>query len=677
MAVKSQRPPLQMFYIRFTGPIHRMSYLRSKEYQLKILLSSVFGPFGVDDLYSQKENKMELFHNQVTREQGLFSIRFNHHSFGLYFLAENINIPATVLDFPDEQRFIREIKKGYDYIGISFITPNFSKAKRMSELVRIHAPDSEIILGGHGTRIPDIEELIDCDHVCRGEGIYWLRELLGEDTNRPVKHPLMPASFNNRIVGIPMNRAGGLIVPGVGCPNACRFCATSHFFDKAYTPYFDTGQELFDICNEYEDRMGLKEFFVMDENFLKRPQRARELLSLMEQHGKLYRFGIFSSAETIQELGVEFLARLGVNMIWIGVESKRDVFEKNRGIDLKTMIHDLQSYGISVLASGILFMEHHDKKTIWEDIDYLVDLKADLVQFMQLGPLPETQMYLDYKEEGVLDEEVPYKEWHGQYRIWFHHPAFTREESENYLRKAFQYDYDQQGSSLLRMCDTVIRGYSTLKDSEDPYMINRGKQLLRKARIYRTLFPILFRYAHTKHVKSLTEEVIGRYEALLGPARLLLRLKSFFAGLFAAREAKRVRTEQTVSQPAMMKTLYRSSVFDLATSLIRGKNVESLLSMHVDWSTRPVQIKLASKLDFKSAKTLFTRLKAHLENRKESVTFNLDMIESIEKGALQKLLNKVREYEGRVFFSESALTVREALSKLPAKLQLRYQSILL
>jgi hypothetical protein len=44
---------------------------------------------------------VELFHNQVTREQGIFSYRFNHRSQGLYFFAENIDIPTTVLDFPN------------------------------------------------------------------------------------------------------------------------------------------------------------------------------------------------------------------------------------------------------------------------------------------------------------------------------------------------------------------------------------------------------------------------------------------------------------------------------------------------------------------------------------------------------------------------------------------------
>jgi len=79
---------------------------------MKLLLTSVFKPYGVDDEYGRKENIMELYHNQITREQGIFSLRYNHRSFGLYLMAENIEYPAVVLDFPTMDRFIKEIKKG-------------------------------------------------------------------------------------------------------------------------------------------------------------------------------------------------------------------------------------------------------------------------------------------------------------------------------------------------------------------------------------------------------------------------------------------------------------------------------------------------------------------------------------------------------------------------------------
>ena len=48
---------------------------------------------------------MELYHNQVTREQGSFSLRMFHRSWGLMMIQRNISAPSTLLDFPTLERF--------------------------------------------------------------------------------------------------------------------------------------------------------------------------------------------------------------------------------------------------------------------------------------------------------------------------------------------------------------------------------------------------------------------------------------------------------------------------------------------------------------------------------------------------------------------------------------------
>jgi hypothetical protein len=234
----------------------------------RILLTSVFGPYGVDDAWGRKENIMELFHNQVTKAQGMASMRVHHRSFGLYFLAENVQCPVQVLDFPSRRAFIRLLKREpFDAVGISFITPNFVKAQEMARLVRELQPKAEIILGGHGAAIEGVERLIPCDHVVKGEGIRWLRSYLGEDPQRPLVHPAIPSSDHHRVFGIPYSGKGGVLVPGVGCVNGCRFCATSHFFGKTYTPFFATGAELFRLACRISEDLGVGDFFIMDENF--------------------------------------------------------------------------------------------------------------------------------------------------------------------------------------------------------------------------------------------------------------------------------------------------------------------------------------------------------------------------------------------------------------------------
>ena len=82
----------------------------------RVLLSSVFGPYARDDEYgSRAVNPMELYQNQVTRAQGVFSLRMFHRSFGLLMLQANIEAPCTVLDFATRERFIEEIKnQSYD-----------------------------------------------------------------------------------------------------------------------------------------------------------------------------------------------------------------------------------------------------------------------------------------------------------------------------------------------------------------------------------------------------------------------------------------------------------------------------------------------------------------------------------------------------------------------------------
>ena len=530
---------------------------------MKLLLTSVFGPFGVDDEYGRKENLMEVLHNQVTREQGVFSMRFNQESYGLYLMAENLSLPTAVLDFPSQSRFLREIKKGYEYIGISFIYPNIKKARLMAQLIRRYAPGTKIILGGHGTGSGDIEKEVPCDYVCRGEGIRFLRQLFGENPDAPIKHPLRYSSSNRYILGTPVSNKRvpeGIIMAGVGCVNGCRFCATSHFFQKQYTPFLKTGKEFFELCREYEEKMGITDFFVLDENFFKSEDRARELLYLMEKHRKPYSFNIFSSAETIMKVGIDFIQRLGVDFLWIGVESLKEVYEKNRGIDFQRLVKELKNHGISVLTSGILFLEHHTKETIHEDIDYLVGLQADFIQFMGLGLVPETKAYRDYLQQDKIMAEIPLEDRHGQKGIWFKHPHFTPKESEEYLVNAFRKDFRENGPSILRMADTYLRGAvaSGNGNGGDEFMKLRHLQRQKNALNFYPVVEVLRTHAPDDSSKAFARDLRRRYNTYFGKRNIQVKLFSAVMQLMMLKEKLRGQLiYNNLRQPKTLFTTYR------------------------------------------------------------------------------------------------------------------------
>jgi len=524
---------------------------------VKILLASVFGPYGVDDAYGRASSRMELFHSQVTREQGVFSIRFFHESFGLHFLADNVAPATTVLDFPSEARFVEELRHGWDVVGISFIVANFLKAKRMAELVRRHAPQAKIVLGGHGVQLPEAKDEIPHDDMCTGEGVRWLRGLVSEEPTRPIKHPIMRASFGGRIMGVPVHDRCAHLTPGLGCATGCRFCSTSHFFERQYIPYLATGKEVFDQCVATEKALDVREFFVMDENFLQHPERAQELVRLMEKNGKAYRFSLFSSAQNIAKVGIDFLVRLGVVNLWLGVESKFEIYEKNRGADFTTLIRDLRNHGICVLASSILFLEHHNRETLWEDIRFTVGLEPDLIQFMQLGPFPVAPVYRGLEASGRILKDVPRNEWHGQGKIWFRHSSFTREESEQLLNEAFRYDYDTLGPSLIRMCDTYLRGYRTLTSTRDPFIQARREAIKRRAVKFRPFLAAARDHAHNPAARELVERVTSEYRDAFGSMTVRELALSQVARAYAAREARRVASGRNVYQPQTVVTRYR------------------------------------------------------------------------------------------------------------------------
>jgi hypothetical protein len=540
----------------------------------RILLSGVFGPFGVDDEFGRKENIMELFHNQVTKAQGVASFRYHHRSFGLYFIAENIDADVTVLDFPSRRRFEREVAKGYDVVGVSFIAPNFVKAREMARITRARAPEATLVLGGHGAAIEGIDELIDCDHVVQGEGIRWMRRFLGQDPDAPLVHPSLPSTERTRIMGIPVpGTTANLLVPGVGCVNGCNFCSTSHFFGKCYTPFLSTGQEIFDTCCRLAEERGTDEFFVMDENFLKDRQRALDLLGLMEEHDRPFVFQVFSSAEAISAFGVDNMVRLGVTFVWIGVESRSEQgnYDKNRGIDPAELIAELRSKGIIVLASGILCQEHHTPENIGLDIDFLVGLKSDFVQFMLLTPLPTTALYRSQQQRGMLREDLPFEENHGQKHLAYRHPHFPGDAAETWITRAFQQDYQVNSSSLLRVIQTSLWGYQRLAAMQhrDTILDARMAKLEGQVRNWCRVLPAIARFPANDLERRRAQDLAVEIEAVL-PLTLAQKAARLATPWLTAAWSLRLSLVGDVLQPPTLVTRYEASMSSKGRKLIGG-----------------------------------------------------------------------------------------------------------
>ncbi len=446
-----------------------------------MLLTSVFGPFAQDDEFGSRAiNPMELYHNQVTRGQGPFSIRLSHRSWGIMLIQQNISAPSTVLDFPTRARFVSEITKNrYDVIGISSIIVNVGKVREMCRLARKHSPDSKIVVGGHVTAIPGIGEMVDADFIVRGEGVAWLREYLGEPVDRPIQHPMIRSGFGLRLFGIKLPAGGGdpaaTIIPSVGCPMGCNFCTTSAFFGGKgkFIDFYQSGSELFNVMCEAEEKLGVSCFFIMDENFLLNKKRALELLERMKASGKVWSMYLFASANAIKKYEMRQLVELGVAWVWLGLESSNSEYSKLKDVDTHELVETLQDHGIGVNGSTIVGLEHHTPENIVDDLEYAIAHDTVFHQFMLYTPVPGTPLYEQIKTEGRLLSDVDLADIHGQYQFNFQHAAISPEDSKSILDWAFRRDFEVNGPSLFRLIRTTMAGWRKYRNDPDPRVRKR------------------------------------------------------------------------------------------------------------------------------------------------------------------------------------------------------------
>lgn len=454
----------------------------------KILLSSVFGPYAQDDEYGgRKINPMELYHNQVTRVQGAFSLRMFHRSFGLTLLQENIDAPCTLLDFPTLSRFTDEIQNhAYDIVGISSIMTNIGKVKKMCELVRKYLPKAAIVIGGHIANVPDIQSITDADYIAKGDGVRWFRKFLGQDENAPVKHPAILSGFGGRILGIalPKGKTAAILIPSVGCPLGCNFCSTSALFGGKgkFVNFHETGDSLFSVMCQIENKLNVQSFFILDENFLLYQQRALRLLELMKQHNKSWSLSVFSSANALKQYTTEQLVGLGISWAWMGLEGENSQYTKLNEVDTHQLVRSLQSHGIRVLGSTIIGLENHSPDNINQIINWAVSHSTDFHQFMLYMPTPGTPFYEQHLKEGSLltEEECSPADMHGQSRFNYHHKHIHNGQETDFLLRAFHRDFEINGPSAARMIRTMLLGWKRYKNHPDRRIRNRFEREVRE-----------------------------------------------------------------------------------------------------------------------------------------------------------------------------------------------------
>ena len=444
----------------------------------RVLLSSVSQPFG--EKYGDGFGTSFEGTHQLMWAQGIFRPRGTTTQWGIDFIAHNLRTPTVTMHYPTLQQFQRELRRGYDYVGIAFIAPTLHKLIPMVEAAREIAPQTKIILGGYGAALDD-HLLPEADHICRGEGVRFMRELLGEDVDAPIIQPVILQ--DTQLFSLPLGRTG-YVFAGLGCPNGCDFCATSHFFKRKHIKFLPQGEAICEAIQELHDKdLGITTYWINDEDFLLNEKRGRGYLeAIRESQLPPVSLSIFSSVKALSQFEPSELVEMGIDWVWVGYEGKRAGYAKMNGSDYRTLFNSLHEHGITVSASMIIGFDYQTPEIIQEEFDELMDLRPSIGQYLIYGPTYGTPLHARMEAEGrMLPRTSCGFAKHDGFSLGFTHPHIEQQEMEDIQRGLYRQEFERLGPSVFRVVDDWITGHKNLSDHPSKRVCEKAKKYGDKA----------------------------------------------------------------------------------------------------------------------------------------------------------------------------------------------------
>jgi haloalkane dehalogenase len=517
--------------------------------------------------------------------------------------------------------------------------------------VRRYSPSSRIVLGGYGTVLSDEELAPWSDFICREEGAGFLQRMLGERA-APQRHPVVISRL--RVFGREISRTG-MIFGGLGCPNGCDFCCTSHFFKRKHIRLLEGGRDLYRVIERYQEIEPEMSMVILDEDFLLNRKRALELRDCVVAGGRALSIFAFASIKAISQYTVTEILEMGIDGLWIGYEGTRSGYAKQSGRPVAELFRELRAHGISVLASMIVGLPYQTPAVIDEELTGLLDLQPALAQFLIYGPTPGAPFYEQVIREDRLhhdlvdDRQAYYRSCTG-FRAMVNHPTMSGPEIEKAQEYCFSEDLRRLGPSMFRSIETWLLGYERLKDSGNPALRRKAERFAFEIRRAYPVFLAGKLLARGRQTRQRIAALETRVHAALGAPTTGERLSSVAALGLAAWTGLTLKLG-LFQHPSLVRRTFRVPDESLPSRVwrrLRGADVDG---HRVEVELRAgstVWVTVAGTLSIAGAERLAAELAESLRRRKERLVLDLERIVQAEEEALERLADRLRDYAGRV-----------------------------
>lgn len=382
-----------------------------------------------------------------------------------------------------------------------------------------------------------------------------MRDLLGEPPITTYQQPLIvKQSF---LYSLPILARVGYIFAGLGCPNGCDFCVTSHYFKRKHLKLLPTGESIAKAIQDlHEKRPDVNSIWISDEDFLVDYKRARDFLEIVRTMDKIPSLSIFASIRSLSKFTVTELVEMGIDWIWIGFEGKKAGYAKMEGKSFKETFNELKRHGITVMASMILGFDYQTAEIVQEEFDELMSYNPSLCQFLIYGPALCTPAYEKYhKDDRLLNIDYRYQDG---FNSGISHPHIGPEEMSKLQRSLYHQEYKKLGPSVYRTISDWHSGYKTLKNHPNPKIRIKAEALGEKAHKALAAFPVFMKFYKKnpnvlKDIDSLREEIENSTRKMCVKDRIFSKLLPLAASFTDFR-----LKHNLFQQPESLRYVYRA-----------------------------------------------------------------------------------------------------------------------
>ena len=202
-----------------------------------------------------------------------------------------------------------------------------------------------------------------------------------------------------------------------GCIFTCTYCSSPALMSMYGGPTWrreKSATRMADEINAFEKEYGLDFIYFVDEIFLTKIPRLKEIRDVFQERVNPKPFTFMERPELMTEEKVKLISEAGAVAVAIGVESGDEDFRKqvlDRKMPQGKIVEAFgmaKKYGLHTHAFNMVGLPGETREVVEANFELLRVLKPDTFQASIVYPLRGTALYTLCKEKGYLDsDEMP------------------------------------------------------------------------------------------------------------------------------------------------------------------------------------------------------------------------------------------------------------------------------